>query len=69
MSFKFRSLTLRQLKDARTFFHNGSFTEDPGRGAVLQRRRAAGPDGWRRTHALGTIHTPPRAGFSSLGSG
>lgn len=24
--FKFRSLTLRQLKDARTFFHNGSFT-------------------------------------------
>lgn len=25
-NFKFRSLTLRQLKDARTFFHNGSFT-------------------------------------------
>lgn len=25
--FKFRSLTLRQLKDARTFFHNGSFTK------------------------------------------
>lgn len=25
-AFKFRSLTLRQLKDARTFFHNGSFT-------------------------------------------
>jgi cytochrome c peroxidase len=24
-AFKFRSLTLRQLKDARTFFHNGSF--------------------------------------------
>ena len=24
--FKFRSLTLRQLKDARQFFHNGSFT-------------------------------------------
>lgn len=24
--FKFRALTLRQLKDARTFFHNGSFT-------------------------------------------
>lgn len=24
--YKFRSLTLRQLKDARTFFHNGSFT-------------------------------------------
>jgi cytochrome c peroxidase len=24
--FKFRSLTLRQLKDARTFFHNGAFT-------------------------------------------
>jgi hypothetical protein len=25
-AFKFRSVTLRQLKDARTFFHNGSFT-------------------------------------------
>ena len=25
--FKFRSLSLRQLKDARTFFHNGSFTK------------------------------------------
>jgi hypothetical protein len=25
-AFKFRALTLRQLKDARTFFHNGSFT-------------------------------------------
>ncbi len=25
-AFKFRSLTLRQLKDGRTFFHNGSFT-------------------------------------------
>jgi cytochrome c peroxidase len=26
-AFKFRALTLRQLKDARTFFHNGSFTD------------------------------------------
>jgi hypothetical protein len=25
--FKFRVVTLRQLKDARTFFHNGSFTK------------------------------------------
>jgi cytochrome c peroxidase len=25
-AYKFRTLTLRQLKDARTFFHNGSFT-------------------------------------------
>jgi hypothetical protein len=25
--FKFRTMTLRQLKDARTFFHNGSFTK------------------------------------------
>ena len=25
-NYKFRSLTLRQLKDARTLFHNGSFT-------------------------------------------
>jgi len=26
-AYKFRSLTMRQLKDARTFFHNGSFTQ------------------------------------------
>jgi Di-haem cytochrome c peroxidase len=26
-AFKFRALTLRQLKDARTFLHNGSFTK------------------------------------------
>jgi cytochrome c peroxidase len=26
-AYKFRSLTLRQLKDARTFFHDGSFTD------------------------------------------
>jgi hypothetical protein len=26
-AFKFRSLTLRQLRDARTFFHSGSFTK------------------------------------------
>jgi hypothetical protein len=25
-AYRFRTLTLRQLKDARTFFHNGSFT-------------------------------------------
>lgn len=25
--FRFRAVTLRQLKDARTFFHNGSFTK------------------------------------------
>ncbi len=48
-AFKFRSLTLRQLKDARTFLHNGSFTsirqvveyfnagvpQDPTAGAAL----------------------------------
>jgi hypothetical protein len=26
-AFKFRAITLRQLRDARTFFHNGSFTK------------------------------------------
>ena len=26
-AFEFRTVTLRQLKDARTFFHNGSFTQ------------------------------------------
>jgi cytochrome c peroxidase len=26
-AFRFRALTLRQLRDARTFFHNGSFTK------------------------------------------
>ena len=42
-AFKFRVVTLRQLKDARTFFHNGSFTKVPRRGEVLQRRCTAGP--------------------------
>src|SRR5206468_6057648 len=26
-AYKFRTVTLRQLKDARTFFHNGSFSD------------------------------------------
>jgi cytochrome c peroxidase len=54
-AFKFRVLTLRQLKDARTFFHNGSFTnirdvvqyfnagmpQDPVAGAADQARSLA----------------------------
>lgn len=66
--FKFRSLTLRQLKDARTFFHNGSFTrvrdvveyfnagipQDPTAGAA---------------HTLSTRFTHPRGPGSARGLG
>ena len=64
-AFKFRVLTLRQLKDARFFFHNGSFTTREGRGAVLQRRRAAGRRGRRRGYADHPVHPPPRSWLAS----
>ena len=36
-AYKFRSLTLRQLKDARTFFHNGSLTSVRDVGSYFNR--------------------------------
>ncbi len=67
-AFKFRVVTLRQLKDARTFFHNGSFTsvrevvkyfndgvpQDPTAGAAP---------------TLSTLFTNPRGPGSARGLG
>jgi len=67
-AFKFRSMTLRQLKDARTFFHNGSFTkvrdvvsyfnagvpQDPTAGAAdTLEPRFTHPRGKNTEHGLG----------------
>jgi cytochrome c peroxidase len=52
-AFKFRTLTLRQLKDARFFFHNGSFTgvKDVVRyfnAGIPQNERAAAAESFTR---------------------
>jgi hypothetical protein len=68
-AYKFRSLTLRQLKDARTFFHNGSFTDIKevvryfNRG-VAQDRQFAG-----RATTLDTRFTHPRGKGTPRGLG
>ena len=60
-AFKFRVLTLRQLKDGKFFFHNGSFTTREGRRAVFQQRCAAGRGRRRGGHANDPLHEPARA--------
>ena len=68
-AYEFRSLTLRQLKDARTFFHNGSFTSVRdvvsyfNRG-VPQDRHFAG-----RARTLSTRFTHPRGRHAPRGLG
>ncbi len=57
-AFKFRVVMLRQLKDARTFFRNGSFTKVWD--VVQQRWHTAGPRGRRRTTLSEPVHAPPR---------
>ena len=63
-AFKFRVLTLRQLKDARFFFHNGSFTSVKD---VVEYFNAGMPQdaGRRRGHADGPLHQPPRTWLAS----
>jgi len=58
-AFKFRALTLRQLKDARFFFHNGSFTSVRG---VVQYFNAGVPQNAQSGAAstLSTRFTNPR---------
>ena len=62
-AFKFRVLTLRQLKDARTFFHNGSFTTVRD---VVEYFNAGVPQDPTAAalHAIGPIHQPSRARIS-----
>ena len=64
-AYKFRSLTMRQLKDGRNFFHNASFTRIPRCGGVFQRRRAPGPRRRLRPDTVGALHEPPRARLSA----
>jgi cytochrome c peroxidase len=67
-AFKFRTLTLRQLKDARLFFHDGSFNKVRdvvqyfNAGVPLDARAAAAP-------TLSTRFTHPRGAGSPRGLG
>jgi cytochrome c peroxidase len=67
-AFKFRVVTLRQLKDARTFFHSGSFTNvrDVVRyfNAGVPQDAAAGSAG-----TLSTLFTHPRGPGAPRGLG
>jgi hypothetical protein len=68
-AYKFRSLTLRQLKDARTFFHNGSFTKVRDvvsyfNGGVAQDQEFAG-----RANTLEPRFTQPRGKHAPRGLG
>src|SRR5207244_12207795 len=67
-AFKFRAPTLRQLKDARTFFHNGSFTRVSD---VVQYFNAGIPQDAVAGAAptLSTRFTHPRGPNSHLGLG
>lgn len=69
-AFKFRTLTLRQLRDARTFMHNGSFTsvqqvvEYFNAGIPQDAEAGASPTmTWRFTHPRGR-GTPRGLGLS-----
>jgi cytochrome c peroxidase len=68
-AYKFRTLTLRQLKDARTFFHNGSFTSvrdvvDYFNRGVAQDQQFAG-----QAHTLEPRFTHPRGKHAPRGLG
>jgi hypothetical protein len=68
-AYKFRSLTLRQLRDARTFFHNGSFTSVRDvvsyfNDGVPQDRKFAG-----QADTLEPRFTNPRGGRAPRGLG
>ncbi|MEO8662215.1 MAG: cytochrome c peroxidase [Bryobacteraceae bacterium] len=67
-AFKFRVVTLRQLKDARTFFHNGSFTSVKD---VVQYFNAGLPQDPTAGAAttLSTRFTQPRGPYSLPGLG
>jgi cytochrome c peroxidase len=68
-AYKFRSLTLRQLKDARTFFHNGSFTSV--RDVVSYFNRGVAQDQWfaGRAGTLEPRFTQPRGKKAPRGLG
>jgi cytochrome c peroxidase len=68
-AYKFRSLTLRQLKDARTFFHNGSFTSVRDVVRYFNRGVAQDPHFAGRANTLEPRFTNPRGRFAPRGLG
>jgi hypothetical protein len=68
-AYKFRSLTLRQLKDARTFFHNGSFTSVRDVVRYFNRGVAQDPHFAGRANTLDPRFTNPRGRFAPRGLG
>ncbi|HET7539422.1 MAG TPA: cytochrome c peroxidase [Polyangiaceae bacterium] len=68
-AYKFRSLTLRQLKDARTFFHNGSFSDI--REVVRYFNEGIAQDGLfaGRAKTLEPRFTNPRGKYTARGLG
>jgi cytochrome c peroxidase len=68
-AYKFRSLTLRQLKDARTFFHSGSFTSVRDVVSYFNRGVAQDPHFAGRANTLEPRFTNPRGRFAPRGLG
>ena len=60
-AFKFRALTLRQLKDARNFFHNGSFTKVRDVVEYFNAGVPQDPTAGAAAHAVDAVHESSRA--------
>ncbi|HKO92029.1 MAG TPA: cytochrome c peroxidase [Polyangiaceae bacterium] len=67
--YKFRSLTLRQLKDARTFFHNGSFRDLREVVSYFNEGVAQDPEFAGRATTLDSRFTHPRGENAPRGLG
>jgi cytochrome c peroxidase len=68
-AYKFRSLTLRQLKDARTFFHNGSFSDIKDVVRYFNRGVAQDPQFAGQATTLDPRFTNPRGSRAPRGLG
>jgi cytochrome c peroxidase len=68
-AYKFRSLTLRQLKDARTFFHNGSFTSVRDVVSYFNQGQPQDRDFAGKADTLDPRFTHPRGKYSPRGLG
>ena len=68
-AFKFRSLTLRQLKDGGNFFHNASFTKLRDVVEYFNAGCTARPDCGRSRDAVQPFHEPARGRLRREGPG
>src|SRR5205814_8176521 len=68
-AYKFRSMTLRQLKDARTFFHNGSLTSVRDVVSYFNEGVAQDPQFAGRASTLEPRFTNPRGKSAPRGLG